>query len=87
VKWAIIKLITTYYKAKRSWNQRSSEHSKGLRTELTRMTEGELLAYAKGTFFDARSVEDIFSTANNGNITNAKRKTEERTWSVQSAEA
>jgi hypothetical protein len=87
VKWTIIKLITTYYKTKRSWNQKSSEHSKGLRTELTRMTEEELLAYAKGTFFDARNVEDIFSTANSGNITNAKRKTEERTWSVQSAEA
>jgi hypothetical protein len=71
VKWAIIKLITTYYKAKRSWNQRSSEHSKGLRTELTRMTEGELLAYGKGTFFGARSAEDIFSTAVNGNATSA----------------
>ena len=71
MKWAIIKLITTYYKAKRSWNQRSSEHSKGLRTELTRMTEEELLAYGKATFFDAKNVEDIFSTARSGSITNA----------------
>ncbi len=87
MKWTIIKLITTYYKAKRTWNQKSSEHSKGLRTELTHMTEEELLAYGKGTFFGARSAEDIFSTAKSGSITNANRKDEGRTWSVQSAEA
>jgi hypothetical protein len=87
VKWTIIKLITTYYKAKRTWNQKSSEHSRGLRTELTRMTEEELLAYGKGTFFDARSAEDIFSTARSGSITNAKRKIEGRTWNVRNAEA
>jgi hypothetical protein len=71
VKWTIIKLITTYYKAKRTWNQRSSEPLKGLRTELIHMTEEELLAYGKGTFFGVRSAEDIFSTAKNGSITSA----------------
>lgn len=71
MKWTIIKLITTYYKAKRTWNQRSSEHSRGLRTELIHMTEEELLAYGKGTFFGVRSAEDIFSTAANGSTTSA----------------
>ena len=71
MKWTIIKLITTYYKAKRTWNQKSSEHSRGLRTELARMTEEELHAYGKGTFFGVRSAEDIFSTANNGKPTSA----------------
>lgn len=71
MKWAIIKLITTYYKAKRTWNRRSSKPSTALRTELTHMTEEELLAYGKGTFFGVRSVEDIFSTAKSGSITSA----------------
>ena len=71
MKRTIIKLITTYYKAKRTWNQRSSEPSTGLRTELTHMTEGDLQEYAKRTFFDAKSVEDIFSTTKNGSITGA----------------
>lgn len=87
MKWTIIKLITTYYKAKRTWNQKSSEHSRGLRTELTHMTEEELLAYGKGTFFGARSAEDIFSTAKSGSITNAKRKIEGRPWNARNAEA
>lgn len=87
MKWTIIKLITTYYKAKRTWNQKSSEPFTALRTELAHMTEEELLAYARDTCFGAKSVEDIFSTAKSGSITNAKRKDEGRTWSVQSAEA
>jgi hypothetical protein len=56
---------------KRSWNQRSSKPSTALRTELAHMTEEELLAYGKGTFFDVGNVEDIFSTARNGSITSA----------------
>lgn len=87
MKWTIIKLITTYYKAKRTWNQKSSEHSRGLRTELTHMTEEELLAYGKGTFFGARSAEDIFSTAKSGSITNANRKIEGKPWNARNAEA
>ena len=71
MKWTIIKLITTYYKAKRTWNRRSSKPLTALRTELAHMTEAELLAYGKGTFFGARSAEDIFSTAKSGSITNA----------------
>ena len=71
MKWKLIKLITTYYKAKRTWNQRSSEPLKGLRTELIHMTEEELLAYGKGTFFGVRSAEDIFSTAKSGKCTSA----------------
>ena len=69
MKWKLIKLITTYYKAKRSWNQRSSKPCTGLRTELTHMTEADLQEYGKRTCFDARSVEDIFSTAKSGSIT------------------
>ena len=71
MKWKIIKLITAYYKAKRSWNQKSSKPCTGLRTELTHMTEGDLQEYAKRTFFDARSAEDIFSTAKSGKATSA----------------
>ncbi len=69
MKWKLIKLITTYYKAKRSWNQRSSKPCTGLRTELTHMTEADLQEYGKRTCFDVRSVEDIFSTAKNGSTT------------------
>lgn len=87
MKWTIIKLITTYYKAKRTWNQKSSEPFTALRTELAHMTEEELLAYARDTCFGAKSAEDIFSTAKSGSITNAKRKIEGRTWNARSAEA
>ena len=71
MKWKIIKLITTYYKAKRSWNLRSSKPCTGLRTELTHMTEAALQEYGKRTYFDARNAEDIFSTAKSGSITHA----------------
>ena len=71
MKRTIIKLITTYYKAKRTWNQKSSGHLKGLRTELTHMTEADLQEYGKRTYFDARNAEDIFSTAKSGSITHA----------------
>ena len=71
MKWKLIKLITTYYKAKRTWNQRSSKPCTGLRTELTHMTEEALQEYGKRTYFDARNVEDIFSTTKSGSITHA----------------
>ena len=71
MKWKLIKLITTYYKAKRSWNQKSSKPCTGLRTELTHMTEADLQEYGKRTYFDARNAEDIFSTVNNGKPTSA----------------
>ena len=71
MKWKLIKLITTYYKWKRTWNQKSSEPFTGLRTDLTHMTEAGLQEYGKRTFFDARSVEDIFSTAKSGKATSA----------------
>ena len=71
MKWKLIKLITTYYKAKRTWNQKSSKPCTGLRTELTHMTEADLQEYGKRTYFDARNAEDIFSTVNNGKPTSA----------------
>ena len=71
MKWRLIKLITTYYKWKWTWNQKSSEPFTGLRTDLAHMTEAGLQEYGKRTFFDAKSVEDIFSTAKNGSITGA----------------